>query len=138
VPEPTASELIQYFRSKAKEYESLAKSIEQAANEWPGTLKVTARGTLTVSGTVKPMLVPETVLTAIPPPPTAENVRKSIQDKGARIADLAQRFGTAESVIRDIVSKPENGIRIGLRGWLKVDQPQLLTEEESADSMRTN
>jgi hypothetical protein len=136
VPEPTASELIAYFRGKAQEYERLAKSIEQAANAWPGTVPVTVKSTVNTAANIITRLSPGTVLTTIPP--TVENIRKSIQDKGARVADLAQRFGTAESVIREIVSNPENGISIGDRGWLKVDVPRPLKEEKSAESFFRN
>jgi hypothetical protein len=117
VPEPTASDLISYFRAKAKEYEALAKSIEEAAREFPATVHFSGKATLQAvnSGTL-------TVTRAAQP--TVDNVRQSILDKGARIADLAQRFGTAESVIKDIVLTPDSGITIGDRGWLKVDAQQ--------------
>jgi hypothetical protein len=137
MPDPTASELITFFRAKAKEYEGLAKSIEEAARDFPATVNLSGKATLRVanSGT----------LTVTPSgQPTVEQVRQSILDKGARIADLVQRFGTAESVIKNIVSDPANGITVGNRGWLKVDAQQPLsfqggdTEEVSVEKEGPN
>jgi hypothetical protein len=49
-----------------------------------------------------------------------DTLRAAIKEKNSRVPDLAKRFQLPLHVIREAVKDPDNGIVVGLRGWLKL------------------
>jgi hypothetical protein len=113
--EPTASQLIIFYRRKAQEYEAMARSLEDAVKGWSSKNLAELNEARVFYGGGESVPVVE---------PTAEGIKKLLRKKGHRVADLAKVFGATHESIRTIIRDPDNGLRVGLRGWVHIQRQQ--------------